>query len=77
MPTTKEAIAHAQAAGVPMVFAINKIDKPGANPCLLYTSVLMCVGWAIVVGWKSILEYRYKKRVTRYTCDSFCASRWA
>ena len=32
MPQTKEAIAHAQAAGVPMVFAINKIDKPGANP---------------------------------------------
>jgi translation initiation factor IF-2 len=32
MPQTKEAIAHAQAADVPMVFAINKIDKPGANP---------------------------------------------
>ena len=32
MPTTKEAISHAQAAGVPMVFAINKIDKLGANP---------------------------------------------
>ena len=32
MPTTKEAIAHAQAANVPMVFAINKIDKPGDNP---------------------------------------------
>ncbi|MBQ8046908.1 MAG: translation initiation factor IF-2 [Prevotella sp.] len=32
MPTTKEAIAHAQAANVPMVFAVNKIDKPGANP---------------------------------------------
>ena len=32
MPTTKEAIAHAQAANVPMVFAINKIDNPGANP---------------------------------------------
>ena len=32
MPTTKEAIAHAQAANVPMVVAINKIDKPGANP---------------------------------------------
>jgi translation initiation factor IF-2 len=32
MPTTKEAIAHAQAASVPIVFAINKIDKPGANP---------------------------------------------
>ena len=32
MPTTKEAIAHCQAANVPMVFAINKIDKPGANP---------------------------------------------
>lgn len=32
MPQTKEAINHAQAAGVPMVFAINKVDKPGANP---------------------------------------------
>ena len=32
MPQTKEAIAHAQAANVPIVFAINKIDKPGANP---------------------------------------------
>ena len=32
MPQTKEAINHAQAAGVPMIFAINKIDKPGANP---------------------------------------------
>ena len=32
MPQTKEAINHAQAAGVPLVFAINKIDKPNANP---------------------------------------------
>ncbi len=32
MPQTVEAINHAQAAGVPMIFAINKIDKPGANP---------------------------------------------
>ncbi|MCF8219812.1 MAG: translation initiation factor IF-2 [Bacteroidales bacterium] len=32
MPQTKEAINHAQAAGVPIIFAINKIDKPGANP---------------------------------------------
>mgnify|MGYP000875644023 FL=1 len=32
MPQTKEAIAHAQAAGVPIIFAINKIDKPDANP---------------------------------------------
>ena len=32
MPQTKEAISHAQAAEVPMVFAINKVDKPGANP---------------------------------------------
>ncbi len=32
MPQTKEAISHAQAAGVPMVFAINKVDKAGANP---------------------------------------------
>ncbi len=32
MPQTREAISHAQAAGVPIVFAINKIDKPGADP---------------------------------------------
>ena len=32
MPQTKEAISHAQAAGVSMIFAINKIDKPNANP---------------------------------------------
>ncbi len=32
MPQTKEAISHAQAAGVPMIFAINKVDKDGANP---------------------------------------------
>ncbi|GLR18962.1 translation initiation factor IF-2 [Portibacter lacus] len=32
MPQTKEAISHSQAAGVPMIFAINKIDKPGASP---------------------------------------------
>ena len=32
MPQTKEAISHAQAAEVPMIFAINKIDKEGANP---------------------------------------------
>ena len=32
MPQTKEAISHAQAGGVPIIFAINKIDKEGANP---------------------------------------------
>ncbi|NPA09837.1 MAG: translation initiation factor IF-2 [Chlorobi bacterium] len=32
MPQTKEAISHAQAAGVPMIIAINKVDKPNANP---------------------------------------------
>ena len=36
MPQTKEAISHAQAAGVPMVFAINKMDKEGANPQRIY-----------------------------------------
>jgi len=36
MPQTKEAISHAQAAGVPMIFAINKIDKDGANPAKIY-----------------------------------------
>lgn len=32
MPQTREAISHAQAASVPIIFAINKIDKPGADP---------------------------------------------
>ena len=32
MPQTKEAISHSQAAGVPMIFAINKVDKNGADP---------------------------------------------
>ena len=36
MPQTKEAISHAQAAGVPMIFAINKMDKDGANPQKIY-----------------------------------------
>jgi translation initiation factor IF-2 len=36
MPQTKEAISHAQAANVPMIFAINKIDKDGANPAKIY-----------------------------------------
>ena len=36
MPQTKEAISHAQAANVPMIFAINKIDKEGANPQKIY-----------------------------------------
>jgi translation initiation factor IF-2 len=36
MPQTKEAISHAQAAGVPMIFAVNKIDKEGANPQKIY-----------------------------------------
>ncbi len=36
MPQTREAISHAQAAGVPMVFAINKMDKDGANPQKIY-----------------------------------------
>ncbi|HYJ64507.1 MAG TPA: translation initiation factor IF-2, partial [Parafilimonas sp.] len=36
MPQTKEAISHAQAANLPMIFAINKIDKDGANPSKIY-----------------------------------------
>jgi translation initiation factor IF-2 len=36
MPQTKEAISHAQAANVPMIFAVNKIDKDGANPKKIY-----------------------------------------
>ena len=36
MPQTKEAISHSQAASVPMIFAVNKIDKDGANPQKIY-----------------------------------------
>ena len=39
MPQTVEAISHAQAAGVPIVFAINKIDKPGADPDRIKTEL--------------------------------------
>ncbi|PPK84630.1 translation initiation factor 2 (bIF-2) [Neolewinella xylanilytica] len=39
MPQTKEAISHAEAAGVPMIFAINKIDRPGANPDRIKTEL--------------------------------------
>ena len=41
MPQTKEAISHAQAAGVPMIFAINKIDKDGANPQKIFEQLSM------------------------------------
>ena len=42
MPQTKEAISHAQAAGVPIVFAINKIDRPEANPDKIVYKWLYC-----------------------------------
>ena len=40
MPQTKEAIAHAKAAGVPIIVAINKMDKPGADPSRVRTELL-------------------------------------
>ena len=40
MPQTREAIAHAKAAGVPLVVAINKIDKPGSNPDRVKTELI-------------------------------------
>lgn len=42
MPQTKEAIDHAKAAGVPIIVAINKIDKPGANPEQVLTGIAEC-----------------------------------
>lgn len=42
MPQTKEAIDHAKAAGVPIIVAINKIDKPGANPEQVLTGLVEC-----------------------------------
>ncbi len=49
MPQTREAISHAQAASVPMIFAVNKIDKDGANPQKIYEQLsqmnILVEGW--------------------------------
>ena len=66
MPTTKEAIAHAQAAGVPMVFAINKIDKPGANPDKIRERLIANEPPCRRVGWKvSMSGNKCKERFRR------------
>ena len=46
MPQTVEAINHAKAAGVPMIVAINKIDKPGADPQRVRTELLSTRSWS-------------------------------
>ncbi len=52
MPQTKEAISHAQAASVPMIFAINKIDKDGANPQKIYEQLISNEHPGRRMGWK-------------------------
>jgi translation initiation factor IF-2 len=64
MPQTREAISHAQAAGVPMIFAINKIDKDGANPQKIYEQLasmnLLVESWG---GKYQSQEISAKKRL--------------
>ena len=60
MPQTKEAISHAQAAGVPIIFAINKIDKPNANPDNVKTQLSSMN--LLIEDWGG------KHSVTRYFC---------
>jgi translation initiation factor IF-2 len=52
MPQTKEAIAHAQAAGVPMIIAINKVDKPNANPDKIRQQLSAMNVLGRRMGWK-------------------------
>ena len=51
MPQTKEAISHAQAAGVPMIFAVNKVDKEGANPAKIYEQLSRYELIGGIMGW--------------------------
>lgn len=64
MPTTREAIAHAQAANVPMVFAINKIDKPGANPDKIREDLsqmnLLVEEWGGKYQCRNLCQERYR-----------------
>ncbi|MEZ4687771.1 MAG: GTP-binding protein [Bacteroidia bacterium] len=72
MPQTKEAINHAQAAGVPMVFAFNKIDKPGANAERIRTQLaemdILVEDWVVnirrrrfLLKWVPVLKNCLKK----------------
>jgi translation initiation factor IF-2 len=58
MPQTKEAISHAQAAGVPMIFAVNKIDKDGANSQKIYEQLagmnLLVESWVVNIKAREI-----------------------
>ncbi len=62
MPQTKEAISHAQAAGVPIVFAINKVDKQTANPDKIKEGLaamnLMVEDWGVKYNPKTFLPLR-------------------
>ena len=70
MPQTKEAISHSQAANVPMIFAVNKIDKDGANPQKIYEQLsgmnLLVEEW----GGKYQSQEFSAKRVRMWICCS-------
>ncbi len=60
MPQTKEAISHAQAAGVPMIFAVNKIDKDGSNPQKIYEQLsgmnILVEAWVVNTRIRNSLQ---------------------
>ena len=68
MPTTKEAIAHAQAANVPMVFAINKIDKPGANPDKIREDLANMN--LLVEDWDRVSTSCWRKYCSKLRCST-------
>ncbi len=74
MPQTREAISHAQAAGVPMIFAINKIDKEGANSAKIYEQL---AGMNILVeAWGGKFQSQELSAKTGSECRPACSKRY-
>ena len=67
MPQTKEAINHAMAAGVPIVFAINKVDKPNANPDKIKEELAAMNFLVEEWGWKIPVSGYFSQE--RYRCS--------
>jgi translation initiation factor IF-2 len=80
MPQTKEAINHAMAAGVPIVFAINKVDKPNANPDKIKEELADVVNYCILmanklgVDMEEILLMKLEQNKKKYPVEKCKAS---
>ena len=64
-PQTLESISHAKAAGVPMIVAINKIDKPGANPDQSKVRIWPSTAFWLKTGAEMLSACRYRQRRAR------------